>query len=231
MNIFQRIIVEPFEKCYEKLLYFLPNLFASILLLVIGIFLAVIIRMIFQKFFRTIKLDKFLERSGIVEALSRSGIRESLSVLISKIIGWIIVLTFLIVSMQNLRIPTVEQLLERFFLYIPNMFIAAFILIIGYLLSNFFRRAVLIASVNAGIKYSGLLSKFVKFTVFILSCTMALEQLGIGRETILIAFAITFGGVILALAIACGLGGKDIAKGYLEKKMKEDNKGDGINHL
>jgi hypothetical protein len=231
MNIFQRIIVEPFEKCYEKLLYFLPNLFASILLLVIGIFLAAIIRMIFQKFFKTIKLDKFLERFGIVEALSRSGIKESLSVLISKIIGWIIVLTFLIVSMQNLRIPTVEQLLERFFLYIPNMFIAAFILIIGYLLSNFFRRAVLIASVNAGIRYSGLLSKFVKFTVFILSCTMALEQLGIGRETILIAFAITFGGVILALAVACGLGGKDIAREYLEKKMKEDNKGDGINHL
>ena len=231
MNIFQRIIVEPFEKCYEKLLYFLPNLFASILLMVIGIFLAAIIRMIFQKFFKTIKLDKFLERFGIVEALSRSGIKESLSVLISKIIGWIVILTFLIVSMQNLRIPTVEQLLERFFLYIPNMFIAAFILIIGYLLSNFFRRAVLIASVNAGIRYSGLLSKFVKFTVFILSCTMALEQLGIGRETILIAFAITFGGVILALAVACGLGGKDIAKEYLEKKMKEDNKGDGINHL
>lgn len=231
MNIFQRIIVEPFEKCYEKLLYFLPNLFASILLLIIGIFLAAIIRIIFQKFFKTIKLDKFLERSGIVEALSRSGIKESLSVLISKIIGWIIILTFLIVSMQNLRIPTVEQLLEKFFLYIPNMFIAAFILIIGYLLSNFFRRAVLIASVNAGIRYSGLLSKFVKFTVFILSCTMALEQLGIGRETIIIAFAITFGGVILALAIACGLGGKDIAREYLEKKMKEDNKGDGINHL
>ncbi|HNS13763.1 MAG TPA: hypothetical protein PKM08_00385 [Syntrophorhabdaceae bacterium] len=231
MNIFQRVIVEPFEKCYEKLLYFLPNFFTSILLLIAGILLAVIIRVIFQKLFKTIKLDRFSERSGIVEALSKSGIREPLSVLISKIIEWIIILTFLVVAMQNLRIPTVEHLLERFFLYVPNMFIAAFILIIGYLLSNFFRRAVLIASVNAGIKYSGLLSKFVKFTVFILSCTMALEQLGIGKDTVIIAFAVTFGGVILALAIACGLGGKDIAREYLEKKMKEDNKGDGINHL
>jgi len=98
-------------------------------------------------------------------------------------------------------------------------------------LGNFFGRAALIASVNAGIKISGLIGRFVKFTVFILSGTMALEQLGIARGTIIISFAIIFGGIVLALAIAFGLGGRDIAKEYLEKKVKGEEKKDEINHL
>ena len=73
---------------------------------------------------------------------------------------------------------------------------------------------------NAGFKASGLIGKFVKLTVFLLlAVTMALEQLGIGRGTIIIAFAIIFGGIVLALAIAFGLGGRNIAKDYLEKKL------------
>ena len=231
MAILQRLIIEPFDKCYEKLFYFLPNLLTSIFLFILGVFLAIILRIVFQKIFKTINLDKHSERFGVLEMLKKSGVREPISVLISKIIQWVIVFTFVVVSMQNLKIPTVEHLLERFFLYLPNIFVAAFILILGYLLSNFFGRAALIASVNAGIRSSGLIGKFVKFTVFVISATMALEQLGIGKETVVIAFAIIYGGIVLAFAIACGLGGKDIAREFLEKKMKEEEKKDELNHL
>ncbi len=60
---------------------------------------------------------------------------------------------------------------------------------------------------------------------------MALEQLGIGRGAITVAFAILFGGVVLALALAFGLGGKDIAREYLEKKIKGGDKENGIEHM
>ena len=128
--------------------------------------------------------------------------------------------------------PAIEQILERFFLYLPNIFVAVIILFFGYLLSNFLGRAALIAAVNAGWKVSGLVGRLVKLTVFLLAVTMALEQLDIGRGTIVIAFAIIFGGIVLALAIAFGLGGRDIAKEYLEKKIKgEEEKKDEISHL
>ncbi|MEW6215921.1 MAG: hypothetical protein AB1478_12085, partial [Nitrospirota bacterium] len=65
----------------------------------------------------------------------------------------------------------------------------------------------------------------------LLALTMALEQLGIGRGTIVIAFAIIFGGVVLALAIAFGLGGRDIAKEYIERKIKGEERKDDISHL
>lgn len=101
----------------------------------------------------------------------------------------------------------------------------------GYLLSNFLSRDALIAAVNAGLKLSGLIGRFVELIIFLLAVTMALEQLDIGRGTIVIAFAIIFGGIVLALAIAFGLGGRDIAKEYLEKKIRGEEKKDDISHL
>ena len=230
-NFLQRVIIEPFERFFEKVLQFLPDFFSAILIFAFGIVLGFILRAISLRLFRTIKLDKFSERSGVIELLRKGGIKDSVSVLLAKVIGWITIVIFAVISMRELEIPTVERLFESFLLYLPNVFVAALILLFGYLLGNFFGRAALIASVNAGIKISGLIGRFVKFTVFILSGTMALEQLGIARGTIIISFAIIFGGIVLALAIAFGLGGRDIAKEYLEKKVKGEEKKDEINHL
>jgi hypothetical protein len=231
MNIFERVIIEPFNSLYEQILRFLPNFLASLLLFCVGIVIGWLLRVISARIFRTLKLDRFAENLGLKEVLHRGGIKDPLSEIFSKIIGWITIITFTIISLRALEIPALEGLLERFFLYLPHVFTAALILFLGYLLSNFLGRAALIASVNAGIKVSGLIGKLVKLIVFILSVTMSLEQLGIGSNTIVVAFAIAFGGVILALALALGLGGRDIAKEYLEKKLKSEEKKDEINHL
>jgi hypothetical protein len=231
MNLFERVIIEPFDRLYEQILQFLPNLLASLLLFIVGIVIGWLLRTISARIFRTVKLDRFAESLGLKEVLHKGGIKDPLSELLSRIIGWITIITFTIISLRALEVPAVEGLLERFFLYLPNVFTAALILFFGYLLSNFLGRAALIASVNAGIKVSGLIGRVVKLTVFILSVTMSLEQLGIGSSTIVVAFAIVFGGVILALALAFGLGGRDVAKEYLEKKLKSEEKKDEISHL
>jgi hypothetical protein len=231
MNILDRIIVEPFERFYEKLLFFLPNLLTSLLLVIIGILLGIFVKWAFLRLLRAVNLDGLSQKFGIQDAFSRSGIKESLSVLTSRVMKWLTVVTFIIVAMQNLTIPTVEHLIDRVFLYLPNIFIGGLVLILGYILSNFLGRATLIAAVNSGIKSAGLIGRAVKYTVFLLSCTMALEQLGIGKDTIIIAFSILFGGVVFAFAIAFGLGGRDFARDYLEKRLKGDEKEDEINHL
>lgn len=233
MNLLQRIIIEPFERCYETILTFLPQFLTAVALLVVGIVLGAILRIIFTRVFRALNIDRLAERLGLFEMLSKGGIKETLSGLIARLIQWFTVFTFGVIALQTLKIPTVESLLERFFLYLPNVFTAAVILLFGYILGNFFGRATLIASVNAGLKKAGVLARFVKVTVLVLSGTMALEQLGIGRETVIIAFAIVFGGIVLALSLAFGLGGKDMAKRYLDNKIGEEDEGvkDDINHL
>ncbi len=231
MNIIEKVIIEPFEKFFDKVLQFLPNFLASMLILGIGIFLGLALKGISARVFRAIGVDKVMERSGTADLLTKGGIKDSVSVLLSKLVGWITIIIFLIISLRTLETPAVENLLEKFVLYLPNIFVSLIIIVLGYLLSNFLGRTVLIASVNAGLKVSGILAKFVKLTVFLLAATMALEQLGIGRETVIIAFAIIFGGIVLALAIAFGFGGRDIAKEYIEKKLREEEKKDDISHL
>jgi len=229
--MFQRLLIEPLDKFLEKIIQFLPNLFISIVILIIGFVAGFVLRMIFLKLFRAVNIDNISERSGAVDMLKKGGMKEPVSELLSGLIGWITVVIFAGISLSALQMPTVDKLLESFLLYLPNLFIACLILMIGYLLGNFLSRAALIASVNAGIQISGLIARFVKFTVLVLALTMALEQLGIGKETVLIAFAIIFGGIVLAFAVSFGLGGRDIAREYLEKKLKPEENMDDIHHL
>ena len=231
MDIFQKLVIGPFERFIERVLHFLPNFITAILVLIVGIVFGMVLKVLFLRFFKVIGLDKLSERSGVIELLRKGGIRDSVSVLLSRIIEWLTIIVFAVISMKALEVSTVERIFERILLYLPNVFVATLLLLFGYLLSNFLGRAALIASVNAGIKISGLIGRVVKFTILVFSGTMALEQLGIGRETVVIAFTIIFGGIVLALALAFGFGGKEIARTYLEKKFLKEDEKDDIKHL
>jgi hypothetical protein len=232
MNMFERVFVEPFESFLEKVLEFLPNFLTFLFILVLGIILGILFKAIFAKLLQAFGIDRFFSRVGTVELLRKGGVRDPVSVLFAKFIGWLTIIVFAVISMKALQVPTIEVLFEKFLLYLPNIFVAIIILFVGYLLGNFFGRAALIASVNAGVRFSGMIGNFVKLFVFILAISMALEQLGIGKDTVVIAFAIIFGGAILALAIAFGLGGRDVAKNYIETKLQgEEREKDDISHL
>lgn len=232
MNIFERLITEPFERFFERTVEFLPLFFSSLLIFVLGLVAGFLLKWVFTRFFKAIGIERLSERSGTVELLKKGGMQDTVSGMLAKMIGGITIMMFTVISMRMLEIPAVENLLESLLLYLPNVFVAILIILTGYFLANFLGRTALIASVNAGLKLSGLVGRLVKLSIYLLAVTMSLEQLGIGRGTIVIAFAIIFGGVILALSLAFGLGGRDIAKEYLEQKFKgEEEKKDEFNHL
>ena len=231
MRFLERAITDPLERFLDKVLIFLPNLLSFIVILLIGSVVAWVLKKICARLLRAINFDKMCERTGTSSVLAKGGIADPSSVLLSRVIAWITMLVFVIIAFRALDVPAIAQFLDRLLLYIPQVLVAAFIVVIGYLMGVFFGRAALIASVNAGIRTAGLVGRFVRFTVFILACTMALEQLGIGKDTVLVAFAIVFGGVVLAFALAFGLGGSNAAKNFLEKRMKGEGDGDDINHL
>jgi hypothetical protein len=232
-GVFNKIITEPLRDFFQRLVDFMPNLLSSLIILALGIAVGWIIKKALTKLLQLLNIDRFCHRVGITEALQKGGVKDTPSNLIGRVFFWLVLINFIIMALYALRIPAVENLLQQFFLYLPNIFVAAFLITIGYILSNFFARAVLIASVNAGIKFSRLLSKTVKTGIIVLTITMALEQLGIGKDTVIIAFSLIFGGMVFALALAFGLAGKDIAKEYLEKtlKGKPEEEEDELKHL
>lgn len=225
------VFIEPFKKFFGQIAAFFPTLLIGLIIVALGLAAAWLLRKAVTKVSLFLNIDSISDRIGVMQLLQKSGLKDPMSKLIGQLVYWVVLLSFIIIGLNALKIPALEDLLTEFLLYVPNIIMACVILVVGYLLGNFLGRAALIASVNAGIALSGLISKFVKFTVFIIAVTMALELLGIGEDTVLIAFAIVFGGVVLALALAFGLGGRDAAKGYIDKMLKEKKEPDDIEHI
>jgi len=225
------IFLEPFKRFIQKIAGFLPNLLTSIIIIGLGFLVALVVKRGVTKASIFLKIDRLSDKIGLEQILKRCGIRGTLSGVIGKAAFWVVLISFVIMGLDSLKMLAVENLLEAFWLYLPNVIVSVIIVVAGYLLGNFLGRAALIASVNAGLALAGLIGKFVKFTVFIMSATMALELLGIGKDTVLIAFAIVFGGVVLALSLAFGFGGRDAAKDYIDRMLKEKNDEDDISHI
>jgi hypothetical protein len=229
-NVALMVVTDSFHKVFDRLLQFFPDMMTSVLVFTVGLVLGFIVKFVFLKLFTSVGLDKISEKAGTGEILRKGGLKENLSVMLSKALGLVTVLSFFILSLQSLHIPAVDHVLEKFIFYLPNIFVSAGIIFAGYLLSIFLGRAALIASVNAGFRLSGLMANSVRVAIFVLAVTMAFEQLSIGGRAIVIAFAIIFGGVVLALALAFGLGGRDFAREYLEKRFRGEER-DEIAHL
>jgi hypothetical protein len=155
--------------------------------------------------------------------------------LVSRFFFWVIVLVTLILGINALEVAATQNFIAKFFNYLPNLFAAILILIVGYLIAIFLGQAALIAAVNAQMESAKLLSRSVRWFIIILSLTMALYHLGIAEKVIVAAFSITFGGIVLALAIAFGWGGRELAKDFLErlylKKKEEDGDHNHLSHL
>lgn len=232
-SLIDKVIVEPLKEMAQKLVAFLPNLLTGIVVFAIGLGLAWLVKALVIRIIKLLKLDAVFARSGVTEALQRMAVRDTPAKLVGRMFYWLITFIFFILALKVMKVPVIDQLLEKLLLYLPNIFVALIVLIIGWLLGNFLGRAVLIASVNAGVRLSTLLSKGVKALIMVFALVMAFEQLGIGRKTTVAAFTIAFGGVVLALALAFGLGGKDQAKGFLEKWFKKNGDGgpDDLKHL
>ena len=98
------------------------------------------------------------------------------------------------------------------------------ILFFGLVAASFFSRAALLAAVNANLRSSRMLSFAVRFIIIIFALSMTFEMLGVAEETMLIAFATVFGAAMLGLAIAFGLGGQDLARRFLEKRLAQPSK-------
>jgi small-conductance mechanosensitive channel len=231
MEILRKLLIDPLERCFDNLLLFLPNILTALVILLVGAGLSLLLKFVCSKVSRTLGVDQLARRMGLDRLLGKSGIRDPVSLVFAKFIAGLTMAVFAVMAVQSINVPGVDRLLEKFFLYLPNVFAALIILLVGYLLSNFLSRAALIGAVNAGIEISRLLARAVKYLVLVLSATMALEQLGIGSGTVVVAFAIVFSGIVLALAIAFGLGGRDAAKDYLEKKLNGKDRDDDIEHL
>jgi hypothetical protein len=231
-DIWKSAITDSFNKFLGKVATFLPNLLAMVSIFIIGFFIAWIVKVILLHFLRVIQFDRMSERWGLTHVLSKGGMAYSPAHLLSRFIYWVIVLITLILGINALEVAAMQNLIAQVFNYLPNLFAAVAILVIGYLVALFLGQAALVAAVNAQIESARILSRAVRWFIIVLSLTMALYHLGIAEKVITAAFTILFGGIVLALAVAFGWGGRDLAKTFLESVSKKNKrKGEDSDHI
>jgi len=234
-EVWKTAMTDSFNKFFAKVLGFLPNLLAMVTILIIGLLIAWAVKVLLLRFLKAVQFDKVSGQWGLSDILSKGGVSYSAANLVSRFFYWLIVLVTLILGINALEVPATQNLITQFFNYLPHLFAAVVILVIGYLIAMFLGQATLIAAVNAHLESAKLLARVVRWSIIILSLTMALYQLGIAEKVITAAFSIIFGGIVLALAIAFGWGGRELAKDFLERlykgSEKRGEKEDQISHV
>jgi len=209
----------PLQNLFDRLVQLLPRLFGMIVLIALGLFLGWIICKTVKKGLQAINFDKFCQQIGVSTLLEKGNIRRSVSELVSIGIYWLIVLSFFVIGLRTLDESLMAGVFSRFFSYLPSLIVALLILVMGFFFSKFIGRSVLIGAVNAQIRSARLLSISVELLIMIFTLSLSLEELGIGKSTIVAAFSILFGGIVLSLAIAFGFGGRRLAQDFLERRL------------
>jgi hypothetical protein len=141
------------------------------------------------------------------------------SELLSRFAFWVAWLGFILLGVSVLGIFGLQQQIAAFFLFLPRLFVALFILFFGLLAAGFFSRAALLAAVNSNLPSPRLLSVAIRTIIIVFVLSGVFEELGLAEQTTLVAFGIAFGALMFGFAIAFGLGGRDLARRFLEKRF------------
>jgi hypothetical protein len=197
-------------------------LVSVVLLTALGFLLAALIRRILV----AARFDERLaakETAGTPSSFSDWSPSHSPTLFITRAVLWICVLAGIAIGISAVDASySANSRLEQFLLpYLTHVLGAVLLVFFGSLLARFLARSVLIGAVNAQLQYARFLSLGVKWLVLVLAAAMALDHLQIGGVIIELAFGILFGGIVLTLSLAIGLGSRDLVSRSIEKTIEK----------
>lgn len=204
----------------ENVAEFLPGVVGMLVILIAAVIIALVVRSLLLRALRGLQFDQRAEHLGFGAVADWSTVGGP-SLLVARVAMWVVLLAGLLAGLSALDAALPEAFARTIFAYLPNVLAALLILVLGAILSRFLARSALIAAVNQGFPFASLLSGGVRWLVLLVAWAMAFEHLGIGRGILTLAFGILFGGIVLALALAVGLGSKDLVGRSLERQIPE----------
>jgi len=194
----------------------LPGFLALVVALIIALVVAWVFGFVLRRFLRSFEFDNKV--SGWDLPGMRAGSGRSPTDIVVRVVGWTVVITGFLVGVNAFEATLTSQLVTQLFAYLPNVVAAALVLLVGAVAARFFSRSVLIGAVNLNVQYAHLLSLGLKWLILVLTGAMALNHLEIGGKIVDEAFTILFGGIVLTLALAVGLGARDLVSRSLERQ-------------
>jgi hypothetical protein len=219
------------QRSIDNTVEFLPGLLALVVISLLAVVIAVVARWVVLRALRGMDFDRRAELLGLGAVADWSAVGPP-SLVAARVVMWLILLAGVLAGLSALDAALPEQFARSIFAYLPNVLAALVILVLGAVLARFLARSVLIGAVNLHLPSARVMSVGIKWLVIVLAWTMALEHLGIGQNTLMLAFAILFGGIVLAVALAVGLGAKDLVRATLDRQAHPPPEGaDKLTHV
>ncbi|HET9183628.1 MAG TPA: hypothetical protein VFP59_15950 [Candidatus Angelobacter sp.] len=209
----------------RSIVEFLPRLLVMLIIVLVGWVVAHLAKLILRKILRLVKFDRLSENAGAAQLLTQAALPSSTEVM-CRLVFWVTWLVFILAGLSELGIIGLQEHISLFLLFLPRLFVAVLIFFLGMIAASFLSRAALLAAVNAQLPSARVIAYSIRAIILLLTVSMAIEEIGIAERTILIAFSILFGAVMLGLAIAFGLGGQDLARRTLERRFSERERKD-----
>lgn len=196
---------------------YLPQFFGGLLILLVGLIIAASLKKGVLVLFRVLRAEKWLEEAGVAKGKSVHVWIE----LFAELVRWSIVILFLIPAAETWGIPRVTTVLNQLLVYLPNVFIAAIVGLVGAVAANFVSDIIKNGATSIGSKSANVLSSLAYSAIIFFTVLIILNQLGVASDLIRILFTGIVAMLAIAGGLAFGLGGKDLARDLLEYFQKK----------
>jgi Mechanosensitive ion channel, conserved TM helix len=213
------MLIEPLRAVLAQVGAFLPRLALAVVVLIGGWLLAKVARFTIVRALRAINFNVLTERAGVDGFLEQGGIRTDMTGIFGALVYWLVILAALIIAFQGLGLTYITDLLHKVVLFVPHVVVALLLLAFGAYFARFVASTVSTYCRNVGIGPGDaeLLARVAQYAIIAFVVLIALDQLGVGGAIVRESFLIILAGVVFALALAFGLGGRDWAASLLER--------------
>jgi small-conductance mechanosensitive channel len=213
----QDTFVQPLQNALSTFLSYVPQLIGAIIILIIGYIVAKVLQAVVTRVLRGVGFENWMERGGVRQFFERAQTDQTPTSIIGKLVFWFVFIIALTMAADALGIPQVSAVLGQLIAYIPNIIAAILILILATLLANF------LSGVVRGATGSEVLASVARYAIIVYAVFAALTQLGIAVTLTANTFLILLGSIGLALALAFGIGGRDVARDILQRAYGRSN--------
>jgi hypothetical protein len=196
------------------------SIFVMIIVMIGGIIVSWFIKKLLARLLILFRFDKWANEAGLINFLQKGGVKTLPSIVISKIVFWIFIVVFFSFGLNFIGITQFTEYASRVSSALPLIVVSIVIIIIGIILSNFISRVIYLACENANIKYGDPIAKGVRIFLFIITFGIVFEYIGVGNTIITISFLIIFGGIIMTLSLALGIGMSNVVGDLIKERLR-----------
>jgi len=191
-----------------------------VVVLIVGFIISWFIKKLLARLLILFRFDKWANEVGIIGFLQKGGVKTLPSLVLSKIVYWIFIVVFFSFGLNFIGISQFSEYASRISAALPLIVVSIIIIIIGIILSNFIGRVIYLACENANLKYGDPIAKGVRIFLFVITFGIVFEVIGVGNTIITISFLIIFGGIIMTLSLALGIGLSNVVGELIKERLK-----------